>query len=106
MEHLPDLAHYLDTTWWEFRISRQPFGSDALMSRYTLADVPSSTLLMAVESAAEMFDVVQNLVTEGSEESLDGLSLSVRIANSDEYVEFDDADILSVLKLQLSLTAS
>ncbi len=76
------------------------------MSRYTLADVPSSTLLMAVESAAEMFDVVQNLVTEGSEESLDGLSLSVRIANSDEYVEFDDADILSVLKLQLSLTAS
>jgi hypothetical protein len=76
------------------------------MSRYTLSDIQSSTLLMTTDSTTEMFDVVRNLENDGGEESLVGLSLSVRIADSDEYVEFDDADILSVLKLQLSLTAS
>jgi len=75
------------------------------MSRYNLSDIQSSTLILSTDSVREMFDVVHNLVQEG-DDGLSGLSLSVKVADTDEYVEFDDADILSVLKLQGSLAAS
>lgn len=63
------------------------------MSRYNLSDIQSSTVLYASDSIDEMIDVVQTLIDRDGQDALAGFSLSVKVNDSETYVEFDNAEI-------------
>lgn len=67
------------------------------MSQFNLSDIQSSTVLYTSDSVSEMTDVVRTLIDQDGSEALDGLSLSVRVHDSDEYMEFESREILHAL---------
>jgi len=67
------------------------------MSRFNLADIPSSTLIFATDSLDEVAAIVQTLVQRDGLSSLDDVSLSVQTVNESEYVDFSASEIVRVL---------
>lgn len=70
------------------------------MSQFNLSDIQSSTLLMSSDSLDEVLEVVQSLIKTEGPDGLTGLTLSLQDLDSDEYVDYDNEEILTALRLR------